>query len=88
MLGIPADRVSILGEKQAEIKTMCAYVAGMFARIPPEAAILLVVDENLDLDGPSQETISGSLSVQKLRRGLSPSHEARLLAVRTTSIYT
>lgn len=82
-LGIPMDRVTILGKNEEEIVTMGNYVTGLFERIPPDAAVLLVVDENLDLDGPAEETVSGSLSVQRMRQGLSPANEARLLSVRT-----
>jgi hypothetical protein len=80
-LGIPTDRVTILGGDDQEILKMGEYVAGLFKHIPPDAAILLVVDENLDLEGPSEETISGSLSVDHMRQALSPADESRLLAV-------
>jgi hypothetical protein len=81
-LGIPTERVTIMGEDDEQIQGMGDFVVQLLQRIPPDAAVLLVVDENLELEGPSEETISGSLSVQCMRQGLKPADEARLLSVR------
>eukprot|EP00967_Tisochrysis_lutea_P063346 scaffold81689_cov34-Tisochrysis_lutea.AAC.4 len=84
-LGIPDERIIIIGGDDEEIKNMVSYARDFFQSIPKDASLLMVVDENLDLGWPSEGTISGSSSVKVLRESLGASEEKRLLAVRCFS---
>jgi len=80
-LGIPDERIIIIGGDDEEIKNMVSYARDFFQSIPKDASLLMVVDENLDLGWPSEGTISGSSSVKVLRESLGASEEKRLLAL-------
>jgi len=80
-LRIPRARVTILGESDEELKSIGSTLSILFARLPPYARVLFVVDENLDLKWPSTETISGSYMAHCVRKELPLEADARLLAL-------
>ena len=81
LCGVDKEKTVILGETTEEImafeETVCDIV-----RSNPDAFILVIVDENLDVkDDHGHKTISGSLCVEGIRRTLSPEEEKRILAL-------
>jgi len=80
-LGVEEDRQIILGADNDEISGFVDLVV-KFTRDHPDNRLLLLVDENLELDGPSEHNIvSGSECVRQIRSALNPPEEKRLLAV-------
>eukprot|EP00967_Tisochrysis_lutea_P054199 scaffold67699_cov30-Tisochrysis_lutea.AAC.4 len=81
-LAIPNERVTIIGDEEEELTKLGDVLLAFLERIPPDAQVLLIVDENLDVEWPIEQTISGSASVKALRDKLDASQESRLLSVR------
>ena len=80
-LGVPAGRVLILGEEPDHIEHLEEQIVALMREAPPDARVLAIVDENLDMDAPLAATVSGSLAIEQARKRLEPHEEARLLAL-------
>jgi len=80
-LAIPNERVTIIGDEEEELTKLGDVLLAFLERIPPDAQVLLIVDENLDVEWPIEQTISGSASVKALRDKLDASQESRLLSL-------
>jgi len=82
MAGIEDSRRKIYGKDADEVFGFCDTVCE-FMKNNPKDKFILIVDENLDIvgGGARQQTVSGSLCVDKLRKQLGPQTEKRLLAL-------
>lgn len=49
--------------------------------LPANGLLLVIVDENLDLDSPSHETVSGSSAIKRALTLLGPDVERRMFAL-------
>jgi len=81
MSGIDEANVTLLGENVADIEGLADRIVQIVSEIPPDACLLAIVDENLDLPAPLFDTVSGSAGVEAARARLSPQDERRLLAL-------
>ena len=78
--GIDTSRRVVLGENDDEITSFGERLKKLLLANPDDK-FLVLVDENLDLSDGMQKTISGSLSVQKLREELDEETESRMLVL-------
>lgn len=82
MAGIRTDRQLVLGQNAEEVFNFGRSVTELMLQYP-DAKFLLIVDENLDIEdgGAKHVSISGSRTIEQLRRDLDPSTERRMLAL-------
>ena len=78
--GIDTSRRVVLGENDDEITSFGERLKKLLLANPDDK-FLVLVDENLDLSDGMQKTISGSLSVQRLREELDEETESRMLVL-------
>ena len=80
--GIPNDRYTVVGESRDEIMGFEDFVVS-FIDQHNDDYIFLLVDENLDVvtDDSKQETVSGSLCVENIRKRLLREQKRRLFAL-------
>jgi signal transduction histidine kinase len=78
--GIDASRRVVLGENDDEITSFGERLKKLLLE-NPDAKFLVIADENLDMSDGMQKTISGSLSVQRLREELDEETESRMLVL-------
>ena len=80
--GIGKSRRVILGENEEDCFSFGSTVKKLLSDFPDDK-VLLIADENLDITdgGVRHQSVSGSLSVQKLLSELNPDEDSRLLAL-------
>lgn len=80
--GVRKDRCIVLGKNTEEIEGFVDFVTD-FLDQHPDDHIFVIADENLDvvLDDVHHNTVSGSLCIERIRKGLLPDQEMKLLAL-------
>jgi len=81
LCGIHEDKTRVLGKSNQEIMEF-ENIMLTTVRENPEDFVFVIVDENLDIDGDGTLlTVSGSHSVERVRKLLNSEEEARLLCL-------
>jgi signal transduction histidine kinase len=80
--GVHENRSIVLGRKPEEIGGFVDFVVDCVSSHPSDL-FLIIVDENLEMDGDvsTHETISGSECIKQIRSALEPKDEQRILAL-------
>jgi len=79
--GVSESRTIVQGETAAEIHNFDTFVTQLIDQHPNDY-FLVIADENLDIeDSMHCVTVSGSLSIQSIRRQILPEQERRLLCL-------
>jgi len=79
-VGVREEQIYISGEEASDLEYLADNLICFMRKLPPDAVVLAIIDENLDLPQPCQATVSGSYAVKLARERMPEDLERRLLA--------